>query len=154
MRKRYFFFDIDGTLAAGPIANRRVPESAAFALQHLREQGHFTAICTGRGYAMALPYLKEHGFSDMVCDGGNGIVLDGVLRGVEPLDREACIRVLEECDRLGRPWALSCDLTRRRYTRVPEFDDLAHDAYMDTVVDPNLDYHAIDCFYKLFLPCT
>ena len=135
MRKRYFFFDIDGTLAAGPIANRRVPESAAFALQHLREQGHFTAICTGRGYAMALPYLKEHGFSDMVCDGGNGIVLDGVLRGVEPLDREACIRVLEECDRLGRPWALSCDLTRRRYTRVPEFDDLAHDAYMDTVVD-------------------
>ncbi len=154
MRKRYFFFDIDGTLAAGPIANRRVPESAAFALQHLREQGHFTAICTGRGYAMALPYLKEYGFSDMVCDGGNGIVLDGVLRGVEPLDREACIRVLEECDRLGWPWALSCDLTRRRYTRVPEFDDLAHDAYMDTVVDPNLDYHAIDCFYKLFLPCT
>ena len=48
MRKRYFFFDIDGTLAAGPIANRRVPESAAFALQHLREQGHATvatALC-------------------------------------------------------------------------------------------------------------
>lgn len=154
MRKRYFFFDIDGTLAAGPIENRRVPESAAYALRQLREQGHFTAICTGRGYAMALPYMKEHGFSDMVCDGGNGVVLDGALLCVEPLDRQACIRVLEECDSLGLPWAISRDISPRRYTRTPGFDGLVHDSYMESVFEPDLDYHGIERFYKIFLPCS
>lgn len=154
MRKRYFFFDIDGTLAAGPVDHRYIPESAKYAVEQLRANGHFTAICTGRAHALALPYMREAGFDNMICDGGNGIVLNGKLVGIEPLPREACIRLLEECERKGLPWAFSPEDSKKRYTRIPQFDALTHDSYMETICDPNLDFHAAERFHKIFLPCT
>ena len=42
--KKIFFFDIDGTLAIHGV----IPESNLKALQLLKEQGHYTFICTGR----------------------------------------------------------------------------------------------------------
>ncbi len=154
MRKRYFFFDIDGTLAAGPVDGRYVPESASYALGELRRQGHAVAICTGRAHAMARPYMERLGLTDMVCDGGNGAVIDGELVELEPLDREACIHVLEECDRKGMLWGVSCEDSQERLTRDPRFVEAVHDTYMHTTVDPRLDYHALPRFYKLFIPCT
>lgn len=46
MHKKYFFFDIDGTLSTG--LTTMMPESAVKALAQLRANGHFTAIATGR----------------------------------------------------------------------------------------------------------
>ena len=42
-RKRYFFFDIDGTLAVGN-PGRYIPKSAKDAIEKLESQGHFCAI--------------------------------------------------------------------------------------------------------------
>ena len=73
MRKRYFFFDIDGTLAAGPIMGRYIPESTKRALEILESEGHFLAICTGRLHAMGEGFMHELGFQNMVADGGNSL---------------------------------------------------------------------------------
>ena len=51
MHKKYFFFDIDGTLSTG--LTTMMPESAVKALAQLRANGHFTAIATGRLQASA-----------------------------------------------------------------------------------------------------
>lgn len=154
MRKRYFFFDIDGTLAAGPVDGRYVPDSTRYALSELRREGHELAICTGRAHAMAQSYLDELGFSNMVCDGGNGIVVDGELVELEPLDCEACIRVLEECEQKGVLWGVACEDTQERLTRDARFAENVHDLYMTTVVDPSFDFRKAPRFYKLFILCA
>lgn len=81
MRKHYFFFDIDGTLAAGPIMGRYIPESTKRALEILKSEGHFLAICTGRLHAMGEGFMHELGFQNMVADGGNSLTLDGEFLG-------------------------------------------------------------------------
>lgn len=154
MRKRCFFFDIDGTLAAGPVDGRYVPDSARYALDQLRRAGHEIAICTGRAHAMARSHMDGLGIRNMVSDGGNGIVIDGELVELEPLEREPCIRVLEECERKGMLWGAACEDTQERLTRDARFVDAVHDTYMNTVVDPAFDFHAAPCFYKLFIPCS
>ena len=46
MYKKYFFFDIDGTLSIEQ--TMVMPESAVRCIDHLRANGHFTALATGR----------------------------------------------------------------------------------------------------------
>ena len=101
-KKKYIFFDIDGTLLAGGYAGY-VPESTKLALRKLKEAGHFTAIATGRAQWMALPYMRELGFENMVSDGGYGITLGNELLGIEPLCREDVIALIRECQAKG--WA-------------------------------------------------
>lgn len=58
MKRKYLFFDIDGTLVAGGYGNKTyVPDSTKLALEKLREAGHFLAIATGRSQAMAVGYM-------------------------------------------------------------------------------------------------
>ena len=59
MKRKFFFFDIDGTLAVGTPGNQYVPESTKIAISKLKEAGHFVAIATGRSYAMAVEHMKE-----------------------------------------------------------------------------------------------
>ena len=99
MECKYFFFDIDGTLAAGEMRSQYIPESTRRALRELQEAGHFVAIATGRSYAMAVDYMRDMGFSNMVSDGGNGITIDGKLIGIKPMDYEKCAALIEECER-------------------------------------------------------
>lgn len=153
MERRYFFFDIDGTLAVGPLGARHVPASTQQALRRLRAAGHFTAIATGRSHAMAMPFFTEQGFRNMVCDGGNGAVIDGRFLGVEPLDRDACIAVLEECERKGIAWAVSPDDSTVRWAPDKRFEEYIDAGYMETRVKPGLDFHAVPQFNKLYLAC-
>ena len=57
--KKFFFFDIDGTLAVGTPGDQYVPESAKKAIKELENQGHFVAIATGRSYAMAKDHMNH-----------------------------------------------------------------------------------------------
>ena len=78
-RKRYLFFDIDGTLLAdGPLGY--VPESTRRAIKKLEEAGHFVSIATGRAQFMAEPYMRMLEMENMVSDGGNGITIGGKSR--------------------------------------------------------------------------
>ena len=98
MRSKYFFFDIDGTLAVGEPPNQYILESTKKAISELRNAGHFVAIATGRSYAMAVNYMKELGFSNMVSDGGNGITIDNKLVEIKPMDYEKCQALIDECE--------------------------------------------------------
>ena len=45
MDKKYFFFDIDNTLAVWP--DGTIPESAQYSLEYLQDTGHHVALATG-----------------------------------------------------------------------------------------------------------
>lgn len=152
MHKKYFFFDIDGTLAAGS-PGRYIPDSTKETIQKLRQQGHFLAIATGRSFAMAYEHMKELGFENMVSDGGNGVTINGELQGITPLSKEKAIQLIEECKEKDVIWAVSPDNKTRRLAPDSRFYEFTKDTYMDTVVDPNLDIYAFEEIHKVYVAC-
>ena len=52
MNRKYFFFDIDGTLAVGTPGDQYISESTQYTLKQLEAEGHFIAIATGRSYKL------------------------------------------------------------------------------------------------------
>lgn len=94
MKKKYFFFDIDGTLTDR--ATGKVVPSADVALDKLREAGHFVAINTGRAHYKARKFFDENGFDNMVCNGGKAIVIDKKLVENSPLIYEDALRLYKE----------------------------------------------------------
>ena len=153
MECKYFFFDIDGTLAAGEMRSQYIPESTRRALRELQEAGHFVAIATGRSYAMAVDYMRDMGFSNMVSDGGNGITIDGKLIGIKPMDYEKCAALIEECERKGVIWAFSPDDSKRRLAPDNRFNEFTRDAYMETEVVPGLNVRDYKEIYKVYVAC-
>lgn len=152
VKKKYFFFDIDGTLAIGN-PGRYIPESTKRTIQKLKEEGHFLAIATGRSYAMAKAYLDEFQFENMVCDGGNAIVLNKTLIDSKPLDKDQVIQLIEELEDLRIPWGISLDISNIRYSLDNRFYEFTKDTYMKTVVNPSLDIYQVDHIYKVYVAC-
>ena len=104
MEKKYLFFDIDGTLTDRTTGE--IVPSAKETLERLEENGHFVAIATGRAHYKAEKFTKANGFKNMVCNGGNGLVIDEKLVMNIPLDKTNCIRIIEQADELGYGWCL------------------------------------------------
>ena len=152
-KKKYFFFDIDGTLAVGTPGDQYVPESARKTIKELEAKGHFVAIATGRSYAMAVNHMKELGFKNMVSDGGNGITINEKLIEIKPLDYDKCLALIDECKEKGFIWAISPDNETRRLAPDNRFYDFTHDIYMDTVVEEGLDPRNYDQIYKVYVAC-
>ena len=46
MEQKFFFFDIDNTLAVWP--EGKIPDSAQYCLDELKRRGHRVALATGR----------------------------------------------------------------------------------------------------------
>lgn len=153
MRRKYFFFDIDGTLAVGTPGQQYIPESTKDAIHKLQKAGHFTAIATGRSYAMAVEHMKEFGFSNMVSDGGNGVTIDNRLIGIKPLEYEKCLALIDECKDKGVIWAFSPDNTKRRLAPDGRFYAVTHDQYMETITVPGLDPRNYKEIYKIYIAC-
>ena len=133
MRKRYLFFDIDGTLAAGGYGNTYIPDSAVVALEKLREAGHFLCIATGRSQAMAVDYMHELGFENMVSDGGYGATIGGKLIGITPLDKTKVVNLIDECKRKNIPWGIQVNNSDTRYVPDGRFEEFTHDIYRCTL---------------------
>lgn len=153
MNRKYFFFDIDGTLAVGTPGDQYIPESTQYALKQLEAEGHFIAIATGRSYAMAHDYMHELGFHNMISDGGNGITIDDQLKGIEPLDYQLCLDLIDECEKKGLIWAFSPDNKTRRLAPDNRFYEFTHDIYMKTEVVEGLDPRDYDQIYKVYIAC-
>src|SRR5699024_576521 len=153
MKRKFFFFDIDGTLAVGVPGKQYIPDSTKLALKKLKEAGHFLAIATGRSYAMAVDHMKALGFENMVSDGGNGITINGQLLEIKPLDYNKCLKLIDECKEKNFIWAISPDNEIRRLAPDNRFYDFTHDIYMDTVVQPGLDPRDFDEIYKVYIAC-
>ena len=152
-RKRYLFFDIDGTLLAGGYENTYVPQSTVTALNKCREAGHFLCIATGRLQAMAVDCMHDLGFTNMVSDGGYGVTIDDKFYGAAPLPRDPVIRLVDECEALGMPWALQIDNTIFRAAPDSRFEEFTRDAYMKTRVVPGLDPRDHKNLYKMYIAC-
>ena len=71
MSKKYFFFDIDGTLTDR--STGEVVPSALEAIHKLQEAGHFISLATGRAAYKAEKFRAKYDFPNMVCNGGHGI---------------------------------------------------------------------------------
>lgn len=152
-KKRYLFFDIDGTLAAGGYGNTYIPESTKIALEKLRQAGHFLCICTGRAQALAVSFLEELGFENMVSDGGYGITIDKKLLGIRPLDKDKIIAFVNECKEKDLPWGIQPENSNVRFVPDERFEEATHDIYMDTKVVPGLDPKDYDHIYKAYVAC-
>lgn len=149
-RKKYFFFDIDGTIAIG--MPRYIPESTEYALNKLKEKGHFISVATGRLYTMTKPFCDQFGISNMVTDGGFGTVLNGQV-DIRPLDRQMMIDIVDVFEEKNIPWAICMADERVWHTRTKKFYDIMEKDkmnYMDTVIDPNLDIRKVKDIFKGF----
>ncbi len=153
MDRKFFFFDIDGTLIAGSYDNGVVLPSTHLALEQLRHDGHVLAIATGRAYIMAIGILRDLGMEHMVCDGGNGIVANGQLVDVEPLDRNAVCRLISECEAAGFPWALQKELPVPCVSRDLRFDEATGHRYITSIVEPDLRPEDCAQVYKVYIAC-
>ncbi|WP_456096216.1 HAD-IIB family hydrolase [Peptostreptococcus sp.] len=149
-RKKYFFFDIDGTIAIG--MPRYIPESTKYALNKLKENGHFISVATGRMYTMTKPFCDEFGIKNMVTDGGFGTVLNGKV-DIKPLDKQMMIDIVDVFEEKGIPWAICLADERVWHTKTKKFYDIMKKEtqnYMDTVIDPNLDIRKVKDVFKGF----
>ena len=153
MRKKYLFFDIDGTLTAGGYGKTYIPESAKKALKKLAEAGHIPAVCTGRSHAMAADIMKQLGFHHMVSDGGYGLTIDDELQYITPLNREDVIALIDECREKGYPWGIQTDDSIIRKVPDRSFYDFTHDRYMECAIVPELDPRHFDILYKAYVAC-
>ncbi len=143
MRKKYFFFDIDGTLTDRK-TDLIVP-SAKEALHKLQENGHFVAIATGRAHYKAREFSEEVGIYNLVCCGGGGIVLDGKLLYNEPLDREKAHAILKHADEEKIGYLLMLDDSDKCYMKDYRFlEQVGLRKELSTYIyDPNLEVNDI-----------
>lgn len=153
MRRKYIFFDIDGTLLVGIPGRQYIPDSARVAIQRLKEAGHFVCIATGRAQCMAVDVMHELGFCNMVSDGGYALTINDELLGIRPLDHEACVRLIDECAEKGFPWTLQLDNSTTRVAPDDSFVKATNDVFMDTRVVPGLDPRDHDTIYKMYIAC-
>ena len=152
-KKRYLFFDIDGTLAAGGYGNTYIPESTKLALQKLREAGHFLCIATGRAQAMAVSFMKDLGFENMISDGGYGLTLNGELIDITPLPKDKMVSLIRECQTKNIPWGIQVDNSDTRLVPDERFEEITHDIYMKSRIVPNLNPEDYEKLYKAYIVC-
>lgn len=99
MSKKYFFFDIDGTLTDKKTGV--LVESAVETIAKLQQNGHFVAIATGRAYYKTKDIAKKAGIPHIVSNGGAGITINHELIENAPLDFDKAVALCNEASELG-----------------------------------------------------
>ena len=151
MEKKYFFFDIDGTLTDR--STHKIVPSAQATLDKLQEAGHFVAIATGRAHYKARPFMESVGLHNMVCCGGGGLVIDDKLIQNVPLDLEKAKAVAKQADELGYGILFQVDDSIKVVTKDHKFQDQVGDRQEPTeyVYEPDLDIDKMDVIYKMYI---
>ena len=98
MKKKYLFFDIDGTLVES--RTNQILESTHDALRRCQEAGHFVAIASGRAHYLTREITAMLGIHHWVCDGGNGLVINDEYVYYEPMDQAAAFDIVKQCQSL------------------------------------------------------
>lgn len=151
MNKKYFFFDIDGTLTDK--ATGKIVPSAQLALNELQKAGHFVAIATGRAHYKARNFMESVGLHDMVCCGGGGLVIHDELIQNIPLDLEKSKAIAKQALSLGYGVLFALDDSIKVYTLDHTFQNQVGDRKEPTeyVYDENLDVDKLDVIYKMYI---
>ncbi len=151
MNKKYFFFDIDGTLTDRKTG--QVVPSAIEALKLLQENGHFVAIATGRAHYKAVTFMEEIGLENMVCAGGGALVYQHKLLHNKPLDTEKARAIVHQAEDLGYGFLLMLDDSIKVWAKNDRFREQVGERQEETeyVFDPELDIDHLDAIYKIYL---
>lgn len=121
--KKAVFFDIDGTLWN---QHMKIPQSTVEALRKLRENGHYTFICSGRSRSnIKSPNLLELGFDGVVAACGTHIEFHDQKAFESLLSDEQIRHALTILKKHGMPVVLEGPL----YTYVDE-EDFHEDPYV------------------------
>lgn len=152
IKKKYFFFDYDGTLTVG--ATGEITESAKKTLDALRDNGHFVAVATGRIQCDAYRRCNEVGIKNLISDGGNGLTINGKIIYMESINVDHSIKLLDELEDKNIGWAVTWDNSIVRYCRNSRFVKEIKDTYMQTIVLPDMNYKSIKQLYKIFISCS
>lgn len=151
MNKKYFFFDIDGTLTDR--ATGKIVPSAQVALNELQKAGHFVAIATGRAHYKARNFMESVGLHDMVCCGGGGLVIHDELVQNIPLDLEKSKAIARQALSLGYGVLFALDDSIKVYTKDHTFQNQVGDRKEPTeyIYDKNLDVDKLNVIYKMYI---
>ena len=151
MDKKYFFFDIDGTLTDRK--TKKIVPSAQVALNELVANGHFVAIATGRAHYKARGFMEEVGLHNMVCCGGGGLVINDELVSNTPLELEKAIAICKEAESLGYGVLLQLDDSIDCYAKDDTFVRQVGERQEPTryIYDANLNYDELTVIYKIYL---
>lgn len=151
MTKKYFFFDIDGTLTDNK--TKKIVPSAAEAVRRLQEAGHFVSIATGRAYYKAEPFRAGHAFMHMVCNGGHGIVIDGKLKENRPIDYEKSLAIYYQALELGYGVLVALNDSKEVYARDFRFYEQCGIRKEPTtyIIDDSFDPANHDTIYKMYV---
>ena len=151
MNKKYFFFDIDGTLTDRK--TKKVVPSAKLALKELVDNGHFVAIATGRAHYKARNFMQEVGLHNMVCCGGGGLVIEDELIVNTPLDLEKAKAICKQAESLGFGILLQLDDSIDVYAKNDLFIQQVGERQEPTryIFDKNLDYNTLEKIFKIYI---
>ncbi|MFD0897475.1 HAD-IIB family hydrolase [Loigolactobacillus binensis] len=151
MIKKYFFFDIDGTLTDRK-TNQIVP-SAQMALDQLQAKGYFVAIATGRAHYKAVPFMQQVGLRNMVCSGGGGLVVEQKLIQNKPLDLSKAKAVIQQAENLGYGVLVMRDDSIRVWSKNDLFRQQVGERQeaTDYIIDPQLDFQTLPVIYKIYV---
>ena len=150
-RKKYFFFDYDGTLTAG--STGEITVAAGKALDMLAKNGHFVSVATGRLQCDAYERCAKVGIENLVSDGGNGLTINGKLIFQESINLEHSFKLLDELEQKEIAWAVTSENSIVRYSKSERFTREIKDTYMKTILRPELDYKELKQLYKIFISC-
>ena len=153
MDKKYFFFDIDGTLTDAKTGI--VVPSAKETLRKLEENGHFVAINTGRACYKSMPVLHDLGLHNMVCYCGGGLVVNDVLVQNKPLPIDVMRDIVKECKQNHIGYCFILDDSPNYYSDDDLF--LKQATYKDKAefhIDSSFDINKIENTYKGYVAVT
>lgn len=151
MNKKYFFFDIDGTLTDRTTG--KIVPSAQEAVGKLMAAGHFVSLATGRACYKAEKFRSSHGFPNMVANGGHGIYLDGELKENRPIDYEKSLAIYRQAIELGYGVYVALDDSPKVYANSFRFFEQAGVRKEPTVyiIDESFDPANYDAIYKMYI---
>lgn len=151
MKRKFIFFDIDGTLTVKETG--KPVKSAIEACRKLEEAGHFVALCTGRAFYKSVGFAQKNGFKNMVCNGGHGIYIDGKLVENGPIDYEKSLALYREFRKKGYGVLCAMDDSTKVYAEDFSFYDQCGPRREETVyiIDENFDPADWDAIYKLYV---
>lgn len=154
MHKKYFFFDIDGTLTNQ--ATHKIVPSAQETLNKLRENGHFVSIATGRAHYKTIPFTNRIDVHNIVCNGGGCIVINDEVVDLKPIPLDKSIHILEEADKANIGWILALEDNDSVIMKDYRFLEQAglRKELTTYQYDPSLDYHQLPKIMKMYLSYT
>lgn len=150
--KKYFFFDIDGTLSCKNEFS--VPESTLECLEKLRANRHFVSIATGRVQKSAARVAESLNIDTFVSDGGYSLTVDGKIVNMEYLPTDTCFKFIKHLDDIGMPWSAMTENDYVCHSRDTRFMEALGGAFLNCPINDDYEFYRTASYHKIFIVCT